>query len=210
MGLRRTVAPTVVPISVDEAKSWAKIEVDNDNDIVTDLIDEAVQRCEEVSGLSLNTQTWVLTLDSFTDEQNGCRYDASIRGSGLIGTGLGSAIGWYVKLARPPVLSVTSLTYVDTSGTTQTLASSGYQVDTTDRPGRIIPAYGTVWPVVRGQLAAITITYQAGFGSNATDVPADIRGRLKEYVAYRYRYREESDFDFLTKLFEHFDYGVYR
>jgi uncharacterized phiE125 gp8 family phage protein len=71
----------------------------------------------------------------------------------------------------PPLQSVTSITYVDTDGVTQTLAADQYQVDSASIPARIVPAYGVLWPYTRTQLNAVTIRFVAGY----TTVPACIK-----------------------------------
>lgn len=40
-------------------------------------------------------------------------------------------------------------------------------VDTTTEPGRIAPAYGQIWPIVRQQLASVQVTFTAGYGAAA-------------------------------------------
>lgn len=69
---------------------------------------------------------------------------------------------WEIRLM--PLQSVTSITYVDTDGVTQTLASDQYLVDTKTDIARITPAYGLVWPIPRWQHNAVTVRFVAGYG----------------------------------------------
>jgi uncharacterized phiE125 gp8 family phage protein len=78
---------------------------------------------------------------------------------------------WEVTLPRPTLQSVTSITYVDDNGVTQTLDTSLYLVDTTTEPARITPAFGEVWPTTRWQTNAVRIRYAAGYGATAASVP---------------------------------------
>ena len=71
----------------------------------------------------------------------------------------------------PPLQSVTSITYVDTDGVSQTLAADQYQVDAASIPARIVPAYGVLWPYTRTQLNAVTVRFVAGY----TTVPGCIK-----------------------------------
>lgn len=83
-------------------------------------------------------------------------------------------LDWFpceIELRRPPVQSVTSVEYVDTAGSTQTLASSRYQLDASSAPGRLRPAYGDSWPTIRLIPNAVTITFVAGY-LTAAAVPA--------------------------------------
>jgi len=76
---------------------------------------------------------------------------------------------WTIKL--PPLQSVTSITYVDSNGTTQTLAADQYLVDTTTEPARITPAFGLVWPVTQYRNNAVTVRFVAGYAT----VPACVK-----------------------------------
>jgi uncharacterized phiE125 gp8 family phage protein len=95
---------------------------------------------------------------------------------------------------RGPLVSVTSIGYVDTDGNDQTVNSSVYDVDTTTEPGRIARAYGQSWPTPRSQIAAVTLTYDAGYGQ-AADVPDTVKAAIKLMVAYLYEHREASGTD---------------
>jgi len=81
---------------------------------------------------------------------------------------------WELWLPKPTLQSVTSITYVDVDGATQTLASDQYRVDADSAPGRITPAYGLTWPVTRTVTGAVTVRYVAGYGV-ASAVPDSIK-----------------------------------
>lgn len=76
-----------------------------------------------------------------------------------------------IEIRMPPLQSVTSIVYLDSSGTSQTLSSSLYRVDTTSKPGRIEPAYGELWPYTYNVIKAITVTCVVGYTGPAL-VPA--------------------------------------
>ncbi len=77
-------------------------------------------------------------------------------------------------LRLPPLQTVTAITYVDTDGTTQTLAANQYVVDANSKPARIAPAYGLSWPATRDLENAVKVRFVAGYGT-AADVPACIK-----------------------------------
>jgi uncharacterized phiE125 gp8 family phage protein len=79
-----------------------------------------------------------------------------------------------IELPRPPLQSVTQIQYVDTSGATQTLSSSLYQVSLGDIVGKVVRAYGATWPTPRRQIDAIIVRFVAGYAS-LSDVPEPIR-----------------------------------
>lgn len=154
-----TVAPAEDPVALADATKWARITDTTDNAIVTALIKSATASAEQLTGRVFITQTWTLSLDTFADE---------------------------IDLLQP-LQSVTSITYVDTNGATQTLATSIYKVDTVE--GKVRRAYNQSWPSVRGQANAIVITFVAGYGV-ASAVPESIKSWIKIRVATLYENRE--------------------
>lgn len=97
-----------------------------------------------------------------------------------------------IEIYHPPLVSVTSVQYVDEDGATQTLAADQYVVDTNSYPGRIVRAYGVTWPTVRreGVVAPVTVTYVAGRADRAA-VPEPIKHAIKLLVGHWYANREE-------------------
>ena len=164
-GLQLVTAPTAEPVDLADAKSHLKVEFTEDDGLITGLLTAATQYAEDFTGRKFCTSTWRQTFDEFP----GC--------DGII------------RLARSPVQSVSTITYVDTAGTTQTLSSTLYQVDKTCEPTRIIPAYGQIWPCTRCQMATVNITFVAGYGA-ARDVPEGIKHAIKLLVANWYEMRE--------------------
>lgn len=85
-----------------------------------------------------------------------------------------------LELPIYPVQSVSSITYLDANGDSQTLSASLYQVDTAQAPARIMPVETAVWPSTQGgTFNAVTVTFVAGFGSDPEDVPERIRLAIK-------------------------------
>ena len=101
--------------------------------------------------------------------------------------------GW-IELPKPPLQSVTSVTYRDTAGTLQTWAATNYVVDTPAGPrcrrGRLSLAYGISWPSTYGQASDITIRFVCGYGAAASSVPALSRQAMLMAVATFYATRE--------------------
>jgi uncharacterized phiE125 gp8 family phage protein len=81
--------------------------------------------------------------------------------------------GWTLKLPVP-IQSVTAITYFDSNGVEQTLATDQYLVDSTTEPARITPAFGLVWPVTQYRNNAVKVRFVAGYGA-ASAVPQCIK-----------------------------------
>ncbi len=81
-----------------------------------------------------------------------------------------------IELPRSPASVVSTVKYTDSNGDVQTLAASKYQTDFNSEPARIAPAFGEVWPSLRGgDFNAVEVRYTAGYGANDTDVPQGLR-----------------------------------
>lgn len=167
-GLTLVTGPTVEVVTRAQVKSHAKIDTTADDAHLDDfLIPAARKHLESVYNLAMVNQTWDLTLDEFPND---------------------SATPIWVP--RYPLVSITSITYVDTAGDSQTWAASNYRVDAKHRPGRVTPAYGVTWPSTRDQTGAATVRFVAGHGTTADDVPEVLRLSVMVYVAHLYAFRE--------------------
>jgi uncharacterized phiE125 gp8 family phage protein len=98
-----------------------------------------------------------------------------------------------IKLPHPPVISVTSVKYIDTDGTEQTVSSSDYVLDDYPLVPFIREAYGTKWPTPRDEPNAVRVRYVAGYGANATDVPQLIREAIILIVGHWMNFQEQSE-----------------
>jgi len=164
---KRTVEPEEL-LDVDELKSFAMIATDDDDYDIGVMLPAAVSYVERWCNRALLSQTWAYTLREFPSR--------------------------VVELPRPPLLSITSLAYVDLNGDSQSLTeTTDFLKDIASEPGTIEPVWGTTWPTTRGETAAaVTITYKAGFGTNAEDVPAELRLACLQLAAHWYRNREAA------------------
>ena len=161
-----SIAPTGYPITVIEAK--AHIQLDDDIIDQDALIEADIAAAVDLAELMTNRQ--------FMPATRVYRCDRFPGSAGVI------------RLPRAPVQSIASITYVDTAGATQTLASSGYDLDAFSSPARVAPSYGNTWPATRLEMNAVAITYVAGYGGR-DHVPEAIRQALKITVEDFFRER---------------------
>ncbi len=166
MGLTLHTAPVAEPISTAEAKSHARVDISADDTLIDDYIAAARRWAELYTRRQFVTATWDLTLDAFP---------------------LSDRCPIWVPL--PPLQSVTSISYVDADGQTQTWDAAEYLVDSKSEPGRILPAYGETWPVTRDQANAVTVRFVAGYGLAAA-VPATLKTAVRLLVSHLYETRE--------------------
>lgn len=162
-------APTVEPIDLADAKRQCHLSDDlTDQDAqISAYISAAREWAEVYTGRALLTQTWDLKFDAFPD---------------------------VICLPKPPIASVTSVSYIDTNGTTQTLSSSLYTTDLPTGPyappGRIVPVYGSTWPSTRDVPNAVTVRVVCGYGSDPALVPDAIKQAIRVKVATMFGARE--------------------
>lgn len=86
----------------------------------------------------------------------------------------GSAV---LELPRPPLASITSVTYFDNDGTEQTLTEDTDFVTFKPHrlPGFITPVVNEFWPVVQAlRIDGVTVRFVAGF-ADAANVPAQAK-----------------------------------
>ena len=146
MPLTLTTPPTTEPVGIEDLKTWLGYPGDDQNTVFQDLIQAATGHVEKTLWRQLVTATYTLTMNGFPTQ---------------------------IFLPRPPFQSLTSITYIDTNGDSQTLSSSVYQVSGTD-PAMICAAYNQTFPSVRDQVDSVTVTYVAGYGASH-EVPEPIR-----------------------------------
>lgn len=163
MRLELNTAPATEPVMLAEVKTRLRIDSSADDAGVNRLIAAATRYAQSVCRRAFVTQTWTLILDAFP---------------------CGS-----ISVPLPPLQSVVEITYVDSNGTTQTLASTEYVVDKAGMIGLVHRAYQKEWPATRAQPMAVRVKFTAGYGA-AADVPADLVSALMMLVAHWDQNRE--------------------
>ena len=157
-------APTTRPVTTAEAKAWARIDTTDDDTLVGSLIEAATAYCETFTNRQFMTATWDQIYDTFPQ---------------------------FIRIRKPPLASSTSIIYLDSAGSSQTLATNQYQVITSSLPGHVYRAPSVSWPSTEsGRFDAVTVKFVAGYG-DASAVPEGIKDAIKQYVTTRYNHREE-------------------
>lgn len=175
--LQVVTPPAEEPLTLAAVKAHLRVDIDDDDALITALITAAREVAETRTGRALMPQTWALNLDEFPP---------SIRSGSLERIMFGDPI----RLPKPPIQSVTSITYVDSLNVTHTMATTDYQVDTTCEPGRIVPAFAKSWPLnLLRPIAGVQVVYVCGY-QDATHIPqSNLQGQLL-LIGHWYENRE--------------------
>ena len=151
-GLSLATAPTSEPITLAEAKKHCEIgaEVNHHDEHLERLIQAARVYVENFTGRQICTATWDLYADSWP------------------------ADSLAIYLPKGPIQSVSSITYVDENGATQTWSSANYTLSSSREPAVVRLAYQATWPAYRFQPDSIRVRFVAGYGAAAA-VPMGIK-----------------------------------
>ena len=166
-------------VTLDEAKAHLRVThtlagagaalATAENALITRLIRASRLRVEDLTNRSLLASQWKMTLPRFP------------RGSQPI------------RVPRPPLVSITSVAYVDSDGNAQTLdeGADGYVVDSSREPAQLFPGIDAGgWPSTQRDTAdAVVVTFQAGY-ADAESVPADLVAAALQLLGGMYEHRE--------------------
>lgn len=150
------IPPTIMPISLAEAKEWLDIGSAAKDAVITGLIASATAHLDGwtgVLGRCLCEQTWRQEYNDFRSS---------------------------LRLPLFPVISISSLKYTDMAGEEQVVMSDNYALRNDDLGSYVEFASGYSFPALNAESAAVRATYLAGYanvpGSPSTSsVPKDIK-----------------------------------
>ena len=163
-------APDSYPITVADLKIHARIDhSDEDATVLTNAINKATEAAEAFTWRRLITQTWDQYFDGFADN---------------------------LVLRYAPVQSITSISYTDTAGASQTLASSVYELGDVHGVPVVRRKYNQVWPSTRAHPDVVIVRYVCGYAELGTtgeyDVPETIKQAIRFHAAWEYRNRGDN------------------
>lgn len=166
MALKLITAPATEPVALADVRDHLRIDTLDEDAMLTALITAAREECEHMLGRVLITQTWEQVHPAFPDDDE-------------------------IELSMSPVVSVTSVKYLDSAGVEQTWSASNYVLDTNDQGARLLLATPTTtYPTTYDRDDAVKIRFVAGYGA-ATAVPATIKHWIMVRIATLYEYRTQ-------------------
>ena len=184
--LTETTPPGAEPLTLDEVKTFLRIDHDNDDAFVSGLIAVARQFCENITGRSLITRSYSLYLDAWPSTASSGWWDGVREGADIASSTAA------LPLPKPPLLSVTQVNVYAADNTSSIFAASNYFVDTAGVPGRLVLTQGAVPPTPGRVANGIEIQLKAGYGATPQSVPALLRQGMKKMIAHLYEHRGDS------------------
>lgn len=154
------------PITLAQAKLHLRVDHDDEDDYIEALIVTAREYAEAFQRRKLMQGTLTQDLNEFPEG------------------------GGPIRLLYPPLISVTSITYLDEDGVQQTLPSANYRVVNDDIGATIEPEFDYSWPITRDVSNAVRVTYVAGYGASAASVPGTTKTAMLLLIAHWYENRE--------------------
>ncbi|ADJ24768.1 phiE125 gp8 hypothetical protein [Hyphomicrobium denitrificans ATCC 51888] len=158
-----TVSGGSDPVTLAEAKAQMRVLHSNEDALIERIISAASRHVENRIGRNLVKRTVTYKREGFP------------RG------------GVPVVLPRPPVISITSITFVDPKGDTITLSPNDYFLAASLIEYWVLPK--TAWPLAARGIPSVTIVYESGYGAMDSDVPEDLRHAVLLLVQHFYAHR---------------------
>lgn len=183
MNIKVITPPAAEPVTLTEAKAQCRVDISDDDVLLTGLITAAREKVEELSWHACMAQTLELVLDTWPA---GAYLNWPAQGRPTL-----PHMG-FIELPRPPLQSVTSFTYTDSAGTATVWDAANYIAATDCVPGRIVPVWGQHWPSVTLQpVQGLRVRFVAGWSSAAL-VPQQLKLAILMLVGHWYESREAA------------------
>ena len=166
MPYRVITAPTSEPIGLADVKLHLRLTDDTTDDpLLTSLIERARRYCEK------------FTVRAFACQKLEAHREAWPGGD-------------FFELPMPPLVSITSLKYLDSAGTETTMtATTQYLTDADSEVGRVVLPYGINWPTfISYPIRPIRVRYVAGY----TTLPEPLKQAMLLLIGNWYENREDA------------------
>ena len=161
MTIAELMPPMAEPITLAEAKAHLRLDTTDEDVLLAALIRAAREYLEAQTGLCLIVRPLRLYLDDWPAAR-------------------------VIQIARGPVQAIEMVTVYDASGTPVDVDASGYVLDGTARPARLLLPER---PATERALNGIEIDFTAGFGESGADVPDTLKRALLLHVATMFELR---------------------
>lgn len=151
-------APASEPVTLTQAKAQLRVDHSDDDTLIASLIKAARAHIEAACAVRFSARTGVSFMcDGFSD---------------------------LARLPEAPVSSITSITYIDAAGASQTLATTVYEVRADGLDVGIVLKTDQTWPTTQSG-SRVTVTAAIGYAT----APDDICHALLMLIAHWYENR---------------------
>lgn len=169
--LKIITPPSAYPVSLEDVHAQLRLDMeftDDDALIQSTCIPAAVERAEQITHMSLVLKKYLQSFDRFPTSQF-----------------------QPIRLLRPPLVDVCSVTYVDASYERQTWDAAEYYVASNQIPGLIFPKEPLIYPYAKDVSGAVEVTFHAGkstpgYGDASLLIDDDIRLAIAQLAAHYY------------------------
>lgn len=191
--LSRQTQPAVEPVTLSEAKAHLRVDGNDSDAEIVAMIRAAREWCEAYLDRTLIHTQWVMRFDRFPPDSTAD-----------------------IELPRPPVVSsgtatAVTVAYTLEDGTTAAYSTASFRVDRAATPGAVKTNYGQTWPPHRQDDNSVSVTWWAGYGASANDVPQAVRNAILMCVSEFYEKRGSgSPPDAAKILLDAYRWGSYR
>uniref|UniRef100_UPI0037C099FF head-tail connector protein n=1 Tax=Flavobacterium sp. TaxID=239 RepID=UPI0037C099FF len=151
-------APATEPVTLSQAKAHVRVDHSDDDTLLTATIKAARAHIEAACAVRFAPRTGVtMRCDGFAD---------------------------LARLPEAPVTSITSITYLDTAGASQTLATTVYELRADGIDAGIVLKPNQTWPAIQTG-SRITVTAAIGYAT----VPEDAYHAMLMLIGHFYENR---------------------
>jgi len=175
-GIVVTDAPADGPVTLAQAKAHLNVGHDDDDALITRLIDAACEQTQTETGRRWAAQTLTFSFTGFP-----CRDEAEHHWPSIM-------------LPVEPVRSVASVKYYDGTGAQRTLAEgTDYLTWLGHSPPLVYPAPGVVWPVAQvGRRGSVEVECAVGYAT-VDAIPAAAKSAVLLLVGLWYENRGDAE-----------------
>jgi uncharacterized phiE125 gp8 family phage protein len=201
LSVNMIAGPTVEPVPLAQLKKQCSVDSSftDDDALITSYGIAAREYCENYTRRVFLPQQWQITLDHFPTAMYTGTVNPAVRRDWAYYSGIWQ--GMTIAPPKPKCISVDSITYVDITGTQQTLASTNYKVDINSTPARIVPAPGLYWPLNTLYIpGSVAVSFTAGSYADASHVPLSICQAIMLMVSHWYNNRETASINKLNDI----------
>jgi uncharacterized phiE125 gp8 family phage protein len=159
--------PGEEPVTLAELKLHARVDLTDDDELLSALITAAREWVESHTGRRLMQRTETLFLDGFPDSDR-------------------------IAIPVAPVAAIGAVTYLDDAGASTTLDSSAYVTDVNGPIGVVALKTGQTWPALTSSkrpVNAVRVAFTSGYATAAL-VPSSLKLVVKMLAAHFYENRE--------------------